>query len=110
MRLAINAESQLTVDDKPFPVGKLRHEVESFVKRVGKRHLVTVNVDPQASYDSYFAMQQELVAAYRDLREQTALRLFGNHYAALSQAQRDKVKDDCPQRIAEQYNGKGGEQ
>lgn len=110
LRLAIDAESQLTVDDKPFPVGKLRHEVESFVKRVGKRHLVTVNVDPQASYDSYFAMQQELVAAYRDLREQTALRLFGNHYAALSQAQRDKVKDDCPQRIAEQYNGKGGEQ
>ena len=105
--VAINAENQLSLDDKPFPMDKLRYEVENFVKRVGKRHLVTVSVDPQASYDTYFAMQQELVAAYRDLREQTALRLFGNHYAALSQAQRDKVKDDCPQRIAEQYNGKG---
>ena len=107
LRLAINAENQLSLDDKPFPMDKLRYEVENFVKRVGKRHLVTVSVDSQASYDTYFAMQQELVAAYRDLREQTALRLFGNHYAALSQAQRDKVKDDCPQRIAEQYNGKG---
>ncbi len=110
MKLTINAQSQLSLDDKPFPVGKLRYEVENFVNRVGKRHLITVSVDPQASYDAYFAMQQELVAAYRSLREQTALRLFGNHYAALSQTQRDKVKDECPQRIAEQYNGKGGEQ
>ncbi len=110
MKLTINAQSQLSLDDKPFPVGKLRYEVENFVRRVGKRHLITVSVDPQASYDAYFAMQEELVAAYRNLREQTALRLFGNHYAALSQSQRDKVKDECPQRIAEQYNGKGGEQ
>ncbi len=110
LRLAINAENKLTLDDKPFPVGKLRYEVENFVKRVGKRHLVTVSVDPQASYDAYFAMQQELVAAYNDLREQTALRLFGNHYAELSQEQRDKVRDDCPQRITEQCIGEGGAQ
>lgn len=110
LRLAINAENQLSVDDKPFPMGRLRHEIENFVERVGKRHLITVSVDPQASYDAYFAIQQELVAAYRNLREQTALRLFGNHYAALSQEQRDKLRDDCPQRITEQYNGKGGEQ
>ena len=109
LRLTINAQSQLLLDDKPFPVDKLRYEVERFVSRVGKRHLITVNVNPQANYDAYFAMQSELVAAYRVLRDQTALRLFGKRYAALSQGQRDKVKDDCPQRIAEQYNGAGGE-
>ena len=53
-------------------------------------------------------MQSELMAAYRVLRDRTALRLYGRDYAALSQTQRDKVKDECPQRIAEQYNGKGG--
>ncbi len=90
-------------------MNRLRAEVENFVQRVGKRHLITVKVDPESNYDTYFGMQNELMAAYRVLRDRTALRLFGRDYAALSQAQRDKVKDECPQRIAEQYNGPIGQ-
>ena len=109
MQLVINVDNQLLLDGKPFPVNRLRAEVENFVQRVGKRHLITVKVDPASSYDTYFGMQNELMAAYRVLRDRTALRLFGRGYAALSQTQRDKVKDECPQRIAEQYNGPIGQ-
>lgn len=109
MQLVINADNQLLLDGKPFPVNRLRAEVENFVQRVGKRHLITVKVDPESNYDTYFGMQNELMAAYRVLRDRTALRLFGRDYAALSQAQLDKVKDECPQRIAEQYNGPIGQ-
>ena len=50
-------------------------------------------------------MQNQLVDAYRNLRDRRAMAQFGRRYAALSQDQRDKVKDEIPQRIAEQYNG-----
>jgi hypothetical protein len=72
-----------------------------------------------ASYDVYFHMQNQLVNAYRSLRERKALAQFGRHYAELSDDQRDKIKDEIPQRIAEQYDGsaraaqqplKGGQQ
>lgn len=109
MQLVINADNQLLLDGKPFPVNRLRAEVENFVQRVGKRHLITVKVDPGSNYDTYFGMQNELMAAYRVLRDRTALRLYGRDYNALSQTQRDKVKDECPQRIAEQYNGSIGQ-
>lgn len=109
MQLVINADNQLLLDGKPFPVNRLRAEVENFVQRVGKRHLITVKVDLASDYDTYFGMQNELMAAYRVLRDRTALHLFGRDYAALSQTQRDKVKDACPQRIAEQYNGSIGQ-
>lgn len=112
LSLRITANNELLVDNRPFSVGKLRGRVESFVNRIGRRHLITVSVDPKASYDAYFKMQNELVAAYGHLRDQTSQRLYGRKYAALTQQEKDKVKDMCPQRIAEQYaaNEEGGGQ
>ncbi len=103
--LQITGGNQLLVDGKPFAVNRLQQRVEAFVTRLGKRHLIKVSVDPQASYDIYFHMQNQLVDAYRNLRDRRAMAQFGRRYAALSQDQRDKVKDEIPQRIAEQYNG-----
>ena len=90
----------------------LRGSVENFGARVGKRHLITLAVDPASCYDTYFQVQNELVAAYNVLRDRAARRLYGRDYAALTQTEKDKVKDVCPQRIAEQYVGpeKGGAQ
>ena len=103
--LQITGGNQLLVDGKPFAVDRLQQRVEAFVTRLGKRHLIKVSVDPQAGYDIYFHMQNQLVDAYRNLRDRRAMAQFGRRYAVLSQDQRDKVKDEIPQRIAEQYNG-----
>lgn len=107
LSISITADNKLLVDDKPFAVAKLRKRVEAFVSQVGKRHLITLSADPVASYDVYFHVQNELVAAYNVMRDRTAQRLYGRKYASLSQLQKDKVRDECPQRIAEQYNGSG---
>lgn len=108
MAIKISADSKLFVDDKPLSVNKLQDRVESFVSRVGKRHLITLSADPMSSYDVYFHVQNQLVAAYNDLRDKTSLKMYGRKYAALTQTEKDKVKDACPQRIAEQYNAEGG--
>lgn len=114
LALRITADNRLLADDKPLGISKLRNRVKAFVTQVGRRHLITVSVDPDADYDAYFHLQNELVAAYRDLRNDTAQKLYGRKYALLSPSQKDRVKDVCPQRIAEQYvpdnNRKGGAQ
>ncbi len=103
LSVSITADNRLLVDDKPLAIGKLRQRVETFVRQVGRRHIITLNADPAASYDAYFHVQNELMAAYNALRDQTAQRLYKRKYAALSQVEKDKVRDACPQRIAEQY-------
>lgn len=105
MTLQLTADNKLTANGKPMAINQLRHRAESFVRKTGKKHLFKLDADPEASYDLYFQVQNELVAAYKNLRNETSLRLYHRNYESLSQSQRDKVKEECPQRIAEQYNG-----
>ncbi len=103
MNVAITADNVLLVDGKPTPYGKVCGLTEAFVRRVGKQHLVRIEADPEASYDSYFQLQNELVKAYRHLRNEVALKTYGTGYERLSAEQRDHVRALCPQRIAEDY-------
>ena len=102
--MTITATNKLLVNGEPSRIEGLDKKVETFVNNVGKKHLIKVDVDPQASYESYFQLQNQLVSAYNQLRNQTAQRLFGRPYASLSPARKEQVKEACPQRIAEQYH------
>lgn len=103
MALKITLDNKLIVNDKPQQMKGLRNEIVSFVQRVGKGHLITVDADPMSDYDTYFHLQNELVAAYRILRNEAAQRLYHRNFDALDAQQKDHVKDVCPQHIAEQY-------
>lgn len=83
--------------------------ISELIRRTGQRHLITIDCNPQAEYTTYFNLQNALVAAYTQWRNQTAMQKYGKPYKKLSPAQRDKIKELCPQRIAEQYNGTAGE-
>ncbi|MGI6242879.1 MAG: ExbD/TolR family protein [Prevotella sp.] len=105
MTLQITADNQLMVNGKPIAVNQLRQQAESFIKQVGKKHLFKLDAAPEARYDLYFQIQNELVAAYKNVRNETSQQLFHQNYETLSQSQRERVREECPQRIAEQYNG-----
>lgn len=105
MTLRLTADNKLLADGQPIALKQLRQRTEAFVRQVGKRHLIKIDAAPEASYDLYFQMQNELVAAYRNLRNETSRHLFRQDYVSLTPEQRDMVKAECPQRIAEQYNG-----
>ncbi len=104
LALRLTEDNRLLVNGQPADMSGLRSRVIRFVTQVGKRHIITVDAAPEASYDSYFHLQNELVAAYKQLRQATSRRLYKQDYARLSDDQRQKVIEECPQRIAEQYN------
>lgn len=111
IRLAISADNQLSINDNVASLQQVRQQVMDFVEHCPdrKEHVISVEVAREANYDTYFNMQNEIVAAYRMLREQRAQKLFGQSFAQCTEAQRDSLRAAYPQRIAETYP-KGGEE
>ena len=50
---------------------------------VTKNHIISVQTDRSTSYGIYFQIQNELMAAYNELRDEFALEKFGKHYKHL---------------------------
>lgn len=57
--------------------------------------------DRGSSYQAYISVQNELVAAYNELRDELAQEKFGVTYAELNDAQQKAVREVYPQRISE---------
>ena len=103
MALHLTAGDTLLVNDKPMKVTLLKDEVVRFVHRLGAKHIISVESDRDANYNLYFQMQDQLMLAYTQLRNEQAQKSFGKDYAALNNAQKEKVRKVCPQRITESY-------
>ena len=104
MELKITGDNQLMLDGQPVEVSGLRNRVAEFVSRVGSKHLISIDADPNSSYETYFKMQNEIVVAYAMVRNELAKRKFGQPLSRLTNEKRDEVKALVPQRIAEIYH------
>lgn len=104
MELKITGDNQLMLDGQPIEVSGLRNRVAEFVSRVGSKHLISIDADPNSSYETYFKMQNEIVVAYAMVRNELAKRKFGQPLSRLTNDKRDEVKALLPQRIAEIYH------
>lgn len=107
LELKLTASSQLLADGKPLDAALLRRRVISFVGSQAdcQYHVITLDVDRSASYDSYFTVQNEITAAYNTLREQYAKRTFGRSFDVCTPDERDKARDYYPQHLVESTSG-----
>lgn len=105
LRLAIDADNRLTINDSVAELSKLRRQVVDFLLHCPDRenHIISVTSDRGASYDTYFQLQNEIVAAYHTLREYRARRVYGHHFDECSAQQQQALREYYPQRIAEDY-------
>ena len=83
---------ELFEEDFGPPVGKLR---------VTKDHVVSLQNDNTTSYKAYLSVQNELVKAYNELREEAAKRYYNKPYEELLIDEKDLINKVCPQRISE---------
>lgn len=118
LRLVVDDKNNLYVDDKPMVVDSLKQHVVAFLQHCKdvEEHVISVDVDRNASYDIYFNMQDEVVAAYHIVRDAYARKMFNHPLGACSEDEREAVVKACPQRLAEIYHtdlknsGEGGEE
>lgn len=103
MALHVTADHRLLLNDKPIEVSRLKGEIIQFVNRLGNRHLISIESDREADYDLYFQMQNQIMMAYNELRNQYAMKHFGKAFDALSSSQKESVRKNCQQRVTESY-------
>lgn len=103
MALHVTADHRLLLNDKPIEVSRLKGEIIRFVNRLGNRHLISIESDREADYDLYFQMQNQIMMAYNELRNQYSMKHFGKAFDALSSSQKENVRKNCQQRVTESY-------
>ena len=99
----ITADSRVLLDGQPVKTDGLRTKIASLIRRRGSHHLISVSASPEANYDTYFNLENEIVAAYNVLRNEMAKKKYGREYERCTAAQRSAVRDACPLRIAEDF-------
>ncbi len=65
------------------------------------KHVISVQTDRGTPYNMYFQVQNELVAAYNELRDELSKQKFGRIYNALSDEQKVAIRTYYPQKISE---------
>ena len=68
---------------------------------VTKNHVISLSCDRGTSYQAYISVQNELVAAYNELRDETAQQKWGKNYADLDEVQQEAIRKIYPQKISE---------
>ena len=68
---------------------------------VTDKHVISVQTDRGTPYNMYFQVQNELVAAYNELRNELAKQKFGREFQYLKNEEKDAIKKYYPQNISE---------
>ena len=96
-------------DDEKLPI-RTSKEVEFFgTVKVTEKHVVSLQNDRSSSYQAYMNVQNELVAAYNELRNELANEKWGKNYADLADDQKKAIREIYPQKISEAEPKKYGE-
>ena len=124
MVVKINSANQLMVQGQLLEIKQLRAKAKEFIKnenddatlpklveedfgepigvvKYTKDHVISVQNDVDTQYQAYLDVQNELVAAYNELRDECARQYFHKAYAELDEDQQKQVQKVYPQKISE---------
>ena len=76
--------------------------------QVTEGHVIRLKSHREASYGAYFKVQNEIVLAYKGLRDSLALVRFGRHYAECNEKERTAIRTYYPQKVSEDYSMQEG--
>ena len=132
LQVRLNKDDQLMVGGEWSDIKQLRDKAKEFIANpnndenlpekhmkhlplfgdvmITEKHVISVQNDVGTSYDAYLQVQNELVAAYNELRNELAQSQFGKTLAECSEEEKDAITQYYPQKISEaepkKYGGK----
>lgn len=106
----INTNNQLLVEGELIDISQLRDGAKEFIDNNGRdanssenpeKAIISLQNDRGTEYMTYIRVQNELAAAYNELRNKAALNKFGERYANLNKTQKKEIRKMYPQKISE---------
>jgi len=118
----VNANNQLLVEGEPTRVADLREKAKNFIVNPNNdsdlpektvkdvqffgptpitKGVISLRNDVGTQYKMYIAVQNELVGAINDLREDLAQKKFGRSFKNLNLDHRQSIQEIYPSRISE---------
>ena len=76
-------------------------EIEGFGPCMVSKGVISLQNDRGTSYQAYLEVQNELVGAFNELREDLAFEKFGKKFSDLDETQQEIIKGVVPQMISE---------
>lgn len=81
---------------------KVAKEIEMFgTVYITDKHVISLQSDRGTSYKKYFEVQNELVAAYNELRDELAQAKFGKSFIECSEEENLAIREYYPMKISE---------
>lgn len=118
----VNRDNNLLVENEWAQIGELRERAKEFManpnnlenlpekepvqvpllgEMMVSKGVISLRNDLDTKYGTYIAVQNELVAAVNELREELAKEKFGKSYADCDEQQQEAIRDVFPSRISE---------
>ena len=123
MTVLVNSNNDLMVNGDIIDVAELRERAKEFIANadnaenlpeketinipllgqcnVTTAHVISLQNDRGTDYAAYIEVQNELVAAYNELRDELSKNKFGKSFEEASEEEQDAIKKFYPQRISE---------
>ena len=123
LQVRINAMDELMIGSDIADVSQIREIAKEFIDNpenlpnlpdktardidlfgtvyITDKHVISLQSDRGTSYSKYFEVQNELVAAYNELRDELSRRKFGKPYVDLNEDQQLAVRSYYPMKISE---------
>jgi biopolymer transport protein ExbD len=119
----VNRDDQLLVEGEQMNIKDLRKAAKEFIENpanladlpaketvtfdflgpleVTKKHVISLQNDNGTTYKTYIAVQNELAAAYNELRDELSLSRFSKKFEDLDKEHKDVIEDVYPMKISE---------
>ncbi|MEX0680164.1 MAG: biopolymer transporter ExbD [Balneolales bacterium] len=114
MNILVNAQGLILINEEPANLQNVRQLVMDFVDNVNRAQdpnlsespqqaIVSIKTDRQTRYEIYIDMLDEVIGAYRQLRDEASQREFGINYREYSNRvdrQDNVIREMYPQNIS----------
>lgn len=119
----INSQNQILCNNEFIDIKQLKDKVKEFIENpyndehkpektevdvpffgnmmVTKNHVISLQNDRGTKYQAYIDVQNELAAAYNELRNDVSMKKFGKAFMDLNEEQQKAVQEIYPQKISE---------
>ena len=123
MHVLINSNDELFINGQPSDLSSLKNEAKQFMtprpddetapevelkeieglegQIMMSKGFISLRTDRGVSYEMYLNVQNELAAAFNELRDELALKHFGKKFQDLNESQAKAISEAVPIRISE---------